>query len=58
MFLNFIGLTLFFGIGILLANGISFMVTKGKNVKRMIVLLVIELLLLGSFLFDSVKYFV
>lgn len=34
MFLNFIGLTLFFGIGILVANGLSLMITKGKTLKK------------------------
>ncbi len=51
MFLNFIGLTLFFGMGILVANGLSLMITKGRNIKKILVLVVIELLLLGSFLF-------
>ncbi|MBM7689066.1 DNA-binding protein [Enterococcus ureilyticus] len=51
MFVNFIGLTLFFGIGILVANGVSLIAAKGRNTKSTIVLMVIELLLLGGFLF-------
>ncbi|EOL44542.1 hypothetical protein [Enterococcus caccae] len=51
MGLNFIGLTFLFGIGILVANGTSFMLTKGRNIKKIMVLMVVELFLLGSFLF-------
>ncbi|MBO0439038.1 DNA-binding protein [Candidatus Enterococcus ikei] len=51
MFLNFIGLTLFFSIGILIANGISLISTKGRRVKSTIALMIIELFLIGGFLF-------
>ncbi|WP_207696136.1 hypothetical protein DOK67_0000662 [Enterococcus sp. DIV0212c] len=51
MFLNFIGLTLFFSIGILIANGISLISTKGRRVKSTIALMIIELFLMGGFLF-------
>lgn len=33
MFFNFIGLTLFFGIGILVANGAKIVANKGKKSK-------------------------
>ncbi|EKZ0217422.1 DNA-binding protein [Enterococcus faecalis] len=51
MFFNFIGLTLFFGIGILVANGAKIVANKGKKSKGTILLMVMELLLLGIFLF-------
>ncbi|MEI5990853.1 hypothetical protein A5881_002358 [Enterococcus termitis] len=51
MFLNFVGLTLYFGIGILLANCISLIARKGKNSKGTIILLIVELFLMGGFLF-------
>lgn len=51
MFFNFIGLTLFFGIGILVANGAKIVANKGKKSKGTILLMAIELLLLGIFLF-------
>ncbi len=51
MFLNFVGLTLYFGIGILLANGLSLIARKGKNSKGTIILLIVELFLMGGFLF-------
>ena len=51
MFFNFIGLTLFFGIGILVANGAKIVANKGKKSKGTILLMAMELLLLGIFLF-------
>ncbi|MEI5993635.1 DNA-binding protein [Candidatus Enterococcus mansonii] len=51
MFFNFIGLTLFFSIGIIVANGVSLVATKGIKAKSTIALLLVELLLMGSFLF-------
>lgn len=51
MFFNFIGLMLFFGIGILVVNGVKIVVNKGKKSKGIILLMVMELFLLGIFLF-------
>lgn len=51
MLLDFIGLTLYFGMGLLVANGVSLLATKGKKLKSTIGLLVFELILLGIFLY-------
>ncbi|MGM0123422.1 hypothetical protein IGI37_000788 [Enterococcus sp. AZ194] len=51
MFIDFIGLTLYFGIGIVLANVISLIVTKASKWKSTIGLLVFELVILGLTLY-------
>lgn len=51
MVLDFIVLTLLFGIGILLVNISALVFQKGAQLKRIIILTVVELLLLGGFLY-------
>lgn len=51
MVLDFIVLTLLFGIGILLVNISTLVFQKGAQLKRIIILTLVELLLLGGFLY-------
>lgn len=51
MFLDFLGLTLYFGIGLFVVNGANLIVGKGKKWKSTIALFILEFILLGLFLY-------
>ncbi|MDT2757843.1 DNA-binding protein [Enterococcus asini] len=51
MIVDFLVVTLLFGIGIILVNLLVGLVNKGKRVKSLVILTVVELVLLGGFLY-------
>ncbi|KAF1298817.1 DNA-binding protein [Enterococcus sp. JM4C] len=51
MFVDYIGLTLYFGIGIIVSNAISLLATKGNKWKSTMGLLTFELIVLVAFLY-------
>lgn len=53
MIVEFLVVTLLFGIGIILVNLLVGLVNKGKRIKSLVILTVVELVLLGGFLYAA-----